>query len=238
VGNRRTLIAAAAIVLAAASGFGVYFYTSSADKRAENQVQVVQAFVATQDIPKGMTGDAAVSSGYITAERVLRGSVPSSAVTDTSDLNGKIAAATIAAKQFITSESFVTPSEGGGGSLAASIASSDRRAVTISVDPERGVANQIAPGDRVDILVVNNGDASVLLENVKVLAVGQQTAASASSGDQTTPATNNSGLITFELSADDARAVVAANKSGTLYLTLRPLAASGGGSTTVPASGR
>jgi pilus assembly protein CpaB len=237
VGNRRTLIAAAAIVLAAVSGIGVYLYVSSADKRAEDQVELVQAYVAAGDIPKGMSGEAALANGLIEPKKVLRGSVPPAAVTDSGDLGGKVAAATIQTRQFITSASFVSASEGGGGSLAASIGSSGRVAVTISVDAERGVAHSIAPGDRVDILVVAGGDASVLLDNVKVLAVGQETAATANSDEPGTAGASSSGLITFELTPEDARQVVAANSNGSLYLTLRPLATGGGTDRTVPASG-
>jgi Flp pilus assembly protein CpaB len=237
VGNRRTLIAAAAIVLAAAAGLGVFFYVSGADRRAQGKVELVEAFVAAQDIPKGMTGDAALADGLIQPARVLSGSVPPSAVTDSGLLGGKVAAATIQAKQFITDASFVSPAQGGGGSLASAIGSKDLVAVTISVDAARGVAGQIAPGDRVDILVVDDAGATTLLESVKVLAVGQETAASASGGNgQPSPTAAGSGLITFELSPADALAVVGANKSGTLYLTLRPLAAAGS-ARTVPATG-
>jgi pilus assembly protein CpaB len=238
VGNRRTLIAAAAIVLAVAAGAAVYMYTSAADKRAETNVDLVDAYVASQDIPKGTTGDTALAEGLIEPARVLQGSVPPSAVTDSSILEGKVAASTISTQQFITDSSFVSPSEGGGGSLAASIGDRGLVAVTVSVDPERGVANAIAPGDKVDIAVIDAGGSSYLLQSVKVLAVGAETAASAS-GQNGQPSTvaATSGLITFELSPEDALAVATANKSGTLYLTLRPLAGSRSGSGSVPASG-
>ncbi len=239
MGNRRTLIAAAAIVLAAAAGFGAYFYVSGADARAQDEVELVEAYVAAQDIPKGMTGDSALEQGLIVPARVLRGSVPIAAVTDSGLLTGKVAAATIQSKQFITGQSFVEPAEGGGGSLASSIGSSDKVAVTISVDAERGVANSIAPGDRVDIIVVDNAGAVVLLEKVKVLAVGQETALSAAGGNgQPSAVAATSGLITFELRPEEALSVVNANKNGTVYLTLRPLAASASGDASVPASGR
>lgn len=65
---------------------------SSADKRAQQNVAVVDAFVASQDIAKGTTGENAVGNGLITAEKVLRGSIPPAAVTDTSFLKGKVAA--------------------------------------------------------------------------------------------------------------------------------------------------
>jgi pilus assembly protein CpaB len=238
VGNRRTLIAAAAIVLAAVAGLLVYFYVSNADQRAEDKVQLVQAFVATTDIPKGTSGDQAVASGMVDIEKVLRGSIPDSAVTDSSLLKGKVAAATISARQFITDSSFVAPAEGGGGSLAAAIGDRNKVAVTISVDAERGVADQIAPGDRVDILIVSGGSADYIMRDVKVLAVGSETAASASgAAGQPSSTAAQSGLITFEVSSDDAARVVAANQSGTLYLTLKPIAAGGGGESSVAASG-
>ena len=92
MGNRRTLMAAAAIVLALAAGLGVYFYTSGADERAADDVAVVEAFVAVDVIPKGTSADAALSAGLIEPARVLRGSVPPSAVTDTGTLSGRVAA--------------------------------------------------------------------------------------------------------------------------------------------------
>jgi pilus assembly protein CpaB len=234
VGHRRTLIAAAAVILAVVAGIGVYFYVQSADQRAQRNVAVVEAFVAGEDIPKGTTGDNAVGNGLITTARVLRGDIPPNAVTDTSFLKGKVAAATIAAKQYITTSSFVAPAQGGGGSLAAAIGTQGQVAVTVSVDAAHGVANSIAPGDHVDIAVVADQGAQYLLQDVHVLAVGQQTAAS--TGSNTQPSNGAaSGLITFQLSPADALRVEAAAKAGTLYLSLRSLAASGSGSATVAA---
>ena len=239
MGHRRTLIAAAAVILAAVSGIGVYFYVSSADQRAERGVAVVEAFVAAQDIPKGTTGQAAVADGLITTAKVLRGSIPPGAVTDTSLLKGKVAAATIGARQFITASSFLAPAQGGGGSLAAALGGQGLVAVTISVDAAHGVANSIAPGDHVDIAVVGEGGAQYLLQDVRVLAVGQETSASAQgSNGQPSNAAASSGLITFQVTPADALRVETAAKAGAVYLSLRSLAASGSGPTTVPASGR
>jgi Flp pilus assembly protein CpaB len=237
VGNRRTLLAAAAILLAAVAGLGVYFYVSGADDRAEGKVETVEAFVAVGDIPKGMTGAAAIAGGLIAPARTLQGSVPPAAVTDASYLDGKVAAATIQAKQFITDASFVAPSQGGGGSLAASIGSKELVAVTIAFDSARAVANQIAPGDRVDLITGGeNGD--YLYRGVKVLAIGQETAANAGGGNgQPSASASASGLVTFEVSPEQALAIVNASRDGGIYLTLQPLVANAGGDA-VQASGR
>lgn len=238
MGNRRTLIAAAAVILAAVAGIGVYFYVSSADQRAQRNVSVVEAFVAAQQIPKGMSGDSAISNGLISTARVLRGSIPPDAVTDTSTLKGKVAAATLTAKQFITSSTFVAPAQGGGGSLAAAISSKDLVAVTVNVDAAHGVANSIAPGDHVDLAVVTDAGAQYLLQDVPVLAVGSQIPGTQATG-ATPQNSSGSGLITFQVSPPDALRVVAADKAGSLYLTLHSLASSSTGpGAAVPASGR
>jgi len=238
VGNRRTLLAAAAILLAAAAGMGVYFYVSGADKRAEDKVQTVEAFVAVRDIAKGMSGTEALANGSISSARVLKGSVPAAAVVDTSALEGKVAQNTIQAKQFITDGSFVAPSEGGGGYLATAIGGQNQRALTISFDSARAVANQIAPGDKVDMMLT---DGTYLLRAVKVLAIGTETAATAAGGaGQPSPTAASSGLITFEVTPEEAATIVGAAAKGGIYLTLLPLSASGGsGDGSVPAnSGR
>ena len=238
MGNRRTLLAAAAILLAAAAGMGVYFYVSGADNRAESKVQTVQAFVAVRDIPKGTTGDSALSQGLIAPARTLRGSVPPSAVSDSSLLSGKVAAATIQARQFITDSSFVAPAQGGGGSLAASIGSKELVAVTVNFGAAQAVANQIAPGDRVDL--ITGGDSGIYLyRGVKVLAIGTETAANAAGGNgQPSSTAAATGLITFEVTPDQALAIVNASRAGGIYLTLQPLIASAASGSTVPASGR
>jgi Flp pilus assembly protein CpaB len=232
------VIAVAAVLLAAVAGISVYLYVSGADRRAEEKVQLVDALVAARDIPKGTSGASALADGSIVASKVLRGSVPLSAVTDPEQLSGKVASSTIQARQFITDATFLAPSEGGGGTLAAAIAAKDKVAVTISVDTARAVATQIAPGDRVDVAVVGgDGTATVLLPDAKVLAVGQDTAATAAGGNgQPSAGAASSGLITFELSQPDALALIGANRSSLIYLILKPLGAiPGSGSSSVPA---
>ena len=90
-------------------------------------------------------------------------------------------------------------------------------AVTISFDPARAVANQIAPCDRVDMI----SDGKYLLRAVKVLAIGTDTAATAASGPGVAA---TSGLITFEVTPDQAMQIVNADS---IYLTLLPLSANG-----------
>jgi len=232
-------MAAAAIVLALVAGIGVYMYASGADTRAQENASFVDAYVANADIAKGTTGSELIQAGLITKEKVAKASVPPGAITNLDDLTDLQTAGPLTTKQFVTAGSFVSSKDGAGGQFSQSIAAQDLVAVTVTVDADRGVANQITPGDHVDIAVPqSNPDGgsdvnySYMLSDVKVLAVGssttQQAAAPASSSGSSVdaaaaPAAQNSGVLTFEVSKDDALRIISANSgSSKIYLVLLP----------------
>ncbi len=220
-------MAAAAIVLAAVAGFGVFYYVSTADKRAEDNAGLVEALVATADIAKGTTGEQAMQAGLIRTARVAKGSIPPSIIVGTDKLIGRVAAGRIDTKQFITEQTFVDKSVSGGGSLAEALATDKLVAITTQVDIERGVANQIAPGDHVDIAVTGDGSETTatgtaaskyLLRNVKVLAVG--TAKVGSGADPGTTPLENANVLTFEVTPEQALVIIDASVAKKIYLVL------------------
>src|SRR5262245_23646655 len=144
-------MAAAAIVLALVAGIGVYVYAAGADKRAAENAGFVDALVATSDIAKGTTGQAVLQAGLIEKSKVARSSVPPSIITDPNSLIGKVTASRVDMKQFITAQTFVSSTDSTGGAFATALDRQNLVAVTVSVDAQRGVANQIAPGDHVNI---------------------------------------------------------------------------------------
>lgn len=233
VGNRRTLIVAVAIVLAIAAFLGVYLYISGADTRAQNKVSLVKVLVATDTIARGTSGTDADSHGQIALRGVPRESVPPNIVTDTAQLKDKFAAGAISPKQFITSDSFVSRSQAGGGAAAGQIADKKDVAVSIQVGTDQSVGNQIAPGDRVNIMILSEDTTvtpsvkyvSYLLQNAKLLAVGTQTTAAApapGANGQAAAAPAGSGLLTFEATPVDALRIVSAAKNNSIWLTLNP----------------
>lgn len=230
-------MAAAAIVLALVAGIGVYMYASGADERAQDNASFVDAYVANADIAKGTTGAELIQAGLVTKEKVAKGSVPPGAVTDINTLTDQKTAGPITTKQFITTGSFVSAKDGGGGPFSTAIGAQDLVAVTVTVDADHGVANQIAPGDHVNMAETTtdasgNPVTNYMLENVKVLAVGSNTtqqpatapAADSSSADASAPAPNTgSGVLTFEVTQADALRIIAANSGASkLYLVLLP----------------
>ena len=206
MGNRRTLIAAAAIVLAAAAGLGVYFYVVGADQRAEDKVRLVEAYVAMRGHPEGHVGRQALADGLITSTTCCAARCPPSAVTDSSLLGGKVAAATISARQFITDASFVSPAEGGGGSLAASIGDQRTRRGDDLGRRRARRREQIAPGDRVDILDRRRGrqpGTSCATSRCSRSARRPPRPRRAATASRR-PTAPTSGLITFEVTPDEA----------------------------------
>lgn len=238
-------MAAAAIVLALVAGIGVYMYASGADKRAQENASFVDAYVANADIAKGTTGPELVQAGLVTQEKVAKGSLPPGIITNLNDLADLTTAGPISTKQFITSGSFVSATDGGGGAFANNIAAQDLVAVTVTVDADHGVANQITPGDHVNMATTTTDEndqptTSYMLENVKVLAVGSNTttqaapapAADAAADGSAPAAPQNSGVLTFEVSQADALRIIAANSGASkLYLVLLPPTTSPAGTT-------
>jgi Flp pilus assembly protein CpaB len=209
-------------------------YASGADTRAEEDASLVDAYVANADIAKGTTGAQLLQAGLIEKAKVAKSSLPASVVTNLDDLNGQVLAGPLNAKQFITSGNFVSEETGLGSAFANKIKSSEYVAVTATVDADTGVANQIAPGDHVNIAAtVLNDDATLglydyILEDIKVLAVGASTAAqqatdAQTSDDASSSAPANSGVLTFEVTREQALQIINANTGGRdIYLVLLP----------------
>jgi pilus assembly protein CpaB len=93
------------------------------------------------------------------------------------------------------------------------------RALTVRVNDVNGVAGFVLPGERVDILLTRNLDkdeswASVLLQNVKVLAADQ-------SADERSEKPFVVKAVTLEVSTAQAQKLTLASSVGALSLALR-----------------
>jgi pilus assembly protein CpaB len=125
---------------------------------------------------------------------------------------------------------------GNGSGFAATIRTG-WRAVTIAVNPAAGLAGFLAPGDRVDVLLVqtlgNRRTAQTLLDDLGVLGVDQRQRADgtiaaplAAASDVIAGATKSSGssppdLVTLEVTPRQAEALAIAAELGKLSLVLR-----------------
>jgi pilus assembly protein CpaB len=147
--------------------------------------------------------------------------LPPGAVTDPKELVGRVLISRVLAQQPIVPGMLAAKNAGSG--LAALIPP-NMRAMAVRVDDIVGVAGFIHADDRVDVLVTMRpsyagaeSTTKVFLQNIKVLAVGQEV----DNGDKTrlhaTPAT----VATLLVSPHEAERLVLAQTEGRIMLTLR-----------------
>jgi pilus assembly protein CpaB len=147
--------------------------------------------------------------------------LPPGSVSDPKELVGRVLISRVLAMQPILPGMLAAKNAGSG--LAALIPS-NMRAIAVRVDDVVGVAGFIHADDRVDVLVTMRATypgaestTKVFLQNVKVLAVGQEV----DNGDKTrlhaTPVT----VATLLVSPQDAERLVLAQTEGRIMLTLR-----------------
>jgi pilus assembly protein CpaB len=219
--------------LAAAASVLAYTYLTQADARAQTKTELVPALVARNDIPKGTPGKTAVDQNLFEVKQVPRNVLPDGAKSDNNGLSGLVAASQITRGEFVTTSSFVAPSQVNGFSTTIQNGS---EAISFSVDMTHGVAGFIQPNDSIDMLYTtptSQGAAGLkmtayLIPGLKVLAVGSTTAsAGQSNGNGTTASTQatnqQQGLITVQVTPRQAEQVAhAMNYGGSITLTLNP----------------
>jgi pilus assembly protein CpaB len=135
--------------------------------------------VAQQEIPRGAT----VTAEMLGALRVER--LPDAAIlTDAGAAIGRVAVERIAPGQMILAAA-LSPTPAGAG--LAVLVPSGMRGMTLRVAEDTGIAGLVRPGDTVDLLIATRDDlatgqartqvpdlARVVVEGVKVLAIGEQ----------------------------------------------------------------
>jgi pilus assembly protein CpaB len=147
--------------------------------------------------------------------------IPMGAIRDSKEAVGRILISRVLAQQPVLVPMLAAKNAGNG--LAALIPP-NMRAMAVRVDDVVGVAGFIHPDDRVDVLVTLRPNrpgaetiSKVFLQNVKVLAVGQELEANDKVRMHATPAT----VATLLVSPQDAERLALASSEGRLLLTLR-----------------
>ena len=147
--------------------------------------------------------------------------VPPGSMSDPKELVGRVLISRVLAEQPLLPGMLAAKNAGSG--LAALIPG-NMRAIAVRVDDVVGVAGFIHADDRVDVLVTMRptyqgaeSTTKVFLQNIKVLAVGQEVDNGDKSRLHATPAT----VATLLVSPKDAERLVLAQTEGRIMLTLR-----------------
>ncbi len=147
--------------------------------------------------------------------------LPAGAVRDPKEVVDRILISRVLAGQPVLPGMLAAKNAGNG--LAALIPP-NMRAIAVRVDDVVGVAGFIHPDDRVDVLVTlrpnrvgGETTSKVFMQNVKVLAVGQDVEAN----DQTRMHANPATVATLLVSPGDSERLALASAEGRILLTLR-----------------
>jgi pilus assembly protein CpaB len=231
-----------AIVVGAIAALLILKYVNGVEDRAANDTQMVPVVIATGDIAKGESAEAAIAANKIEIGNRRRIDLPANAVSRLEDIVGQTATIDLAAGEVVTIPKFSS-----GGDLSSSRSNAlqpGNVAVTVSFDSTRGVAGLVQPGDYVNILVdtsattaldesgtpvANAGPAPVgasyLYQKVKILALGTnlgtQVAASSDPTATTVPPAA-SDLVTFEVPPEAAVVLAAASQKSLRLSLVRP----------------
>jgi Flp pilus assembly protein CpaB len=252
VSSRRILILILAIALAGVAAFATYTYLSSADERASQGSTLVEVLVLKRDVAKGSKGVEAINNGAIGKEQVPERLAPPSAITDVNSIKQLVAITDFKAGALLQQGMFVDPTVAQTSFADRLEAEKGKHAISISVDQVHGVGGFITPGDFVNLIVevkpVELGEAPApadaatatgeavpdeeantstvyLLQKVKVLAVGTSTipqAGEASTAQADAEIAQNSGLMTFAVTPEEALKIARAQDGGSIYLSLVP----------------
>jgi pilus assembly protein CpaB len=220
-----------AVVLGGVAAFAAFSYLGALQRQAQAGSTMTDVLVATQDIPRGMSANDLLSSGYVTVEKMPLRYIASGAISSTRSVLDRVLAVPVSKGEVLTTARFQYPSQAG---LAFSVPKGFL-AVTIPVDDARSVAGLVKAGDRVALLATvsskggaGDGQTKIIVPGARVLAVGQSTGTES----QGTPTQASSGIgaqassnqtaktVTLAVSSVDAEKVVFAAESGSVWLAL------------------
>ncbi len=214
-GTRAALFWAFALVAGLATALFISRYVNN--RQGGGMVAMAKIVVAGVDMPLA----AKIRAEDLKLSEWPADHLPLGAVRDPKEVIDRILISRLLAGQPVLPGMLAAKNAGNG--LAALIPP-NMRAMAVRVDDVVGVAGFIHPDDRVDVLVTLHPTrpgaettTKVFMQNVKVLAVGQEVEANDQARMHATPAT----VATLLVSPQDSERLALASSEGRLLLTLR-----------------
>ncbi len=205
------------VALVAAVGSAMLLTRYMDARTAAARVPTVKVVVAAVDLPPGSE----IRVENLAGVDWPASSRPDGTFGDPAELVGKVIAAPVAKNEPIL-PSRIAGSEAGKG--LAALLPPGMRAVAVRVDDVVGVAGFIHPGDSVDVIATIRPEsgqvqtsAKVILQKIKVLAVGQELDRHGKGSDKAIQAT----VATLMVDAEQSERLALASAQGKILLTLR-----------------
>lgn len=228
--KRRIIAASVAILVAVISGVLLISYVTSADQRAMAGMRTEKVLVVTAPIAQGTAADQL--GDLVTLKELPSTAVVPGALTTITGLNGKVATTALQPGEQLLASRFADPSALEG-SLAVQVPKGFSE-VSVLLDADRAVGNNLSPGDRVGVFIslgdaVDKGKTHLVLHEVLITrvqgvtadqAANQQSDQQSDQSGTSQPAPQTGLMITMAVSADDAEQVVFAAEYGRIWLSL------------------
>jgi len=226
VSGKLIIMAGLAITFGATSYIGGNYYLESQERALQERlskvdddrpiveaVELAKVVVAKQELKFGEI----IDSSMIKVVDWPQEAFPEGAFTAASDVildgNRRVLTPIFPGEPIITAK--ITGEDGRAG--LAGVIANGMRAVTIPVNTVNGVGGFVQPGDRVDIILIRDGEetsAEIMMENVKILSVDQN----AGARKETAKVANS---VTIETDTNGASKVAWGLNVGSLSLILR-----------------
>jgi pilus assembly protein CpaB len=223
--GRRTLLLIASILVAAAGTALVWLYAQGAESRAQAGNVQVPVLMATQPIDAG-SGRAQITDQMVERKLMSARDAPADRLASLNDIGAYRASQTILTGQPLIKAQFA--------SAAAVSGVQDKRAgVAVSMEDPNRVAGLLRPESHVAIYLIETdgprakaggGQAvSMLLPDVRVIAIGGTTTAVMANGLPAKVGTQTgvpTAVVTLDVAGPEATKVMLGQAVGTLYFTL------------------
>jgi pilus assembly protein CpaB len=151
------------------------------------------------------------------------GTLPEGAFADPRELVGRVLLSKLVKNEAVLASKLLSRDSGSG---LAALLPENTRAVAVRVDDVVGVAGFVHPDDHVDVIVTMRPErggetiSRVVLQNLRVLAVGQDLQLDAEKRNRAVPVT----VATLQVTIEESEMLALATTQGRLLLSLRPWA--------------
>jgi pilus assembly protein CpaB len=210
--DRMLLGLALALIVAVLASRYVYVQLRQAQSGAAKPVKLVSVVAAAAPLKLGQR----LELKDVRLVDWPEGKQPTGSFAHTEDCVGRALIMPVVENEPILESKLASREAGAGLVVAIPVG---MRAVAVGVDDVVAVAGFVVPGTSVDVLVTGSGPSGpvtrILLEHVRVLAVGQQVQPDDTGKPQTAP------VVTLLVNPEDAEKLALATSGGKIHLALR-----------------
>ena len=154
MGSRKILMLVGSILIGALAGFALLNYVQGVEDDVRQETARVDVWVISQPVPAGTTATDVERTGRLELRDIESTFRPNNAVTDLSQIEGRVAVSNLAANQILVQGMFDDPEVVE--TTFADLIQPNHVAISLNIPPDRAVAGFVNPGDFVDVIALGD----------------------------------------------------------------------------------